>query len=74
MVLMAKTTPEPPVKVGETIKRSIVSFGKNGDPIMKVDRYVLFIKETKGKKFALNDLIEVKVTKVLPNYGFAELV
>jgi predicted RNA-binding protein with TRAM domain len=64
----------PPVSVGAELELEVKSFGVNGDPVLKVEKYVLFLKLPKGREVGLGDELEVRVTKVLPNFGFAELV
>lgn len=63
----------PPVKPGDVVKLSICGFGTTGDPMMKSKKYILFLKDYKDKSLPLNTLIDVKVTKVLKDYGFVKL-
>jgi predicted RNA-binding protein with TRAM domain len=58
-----------PVKEGEKYDVFINSVGGKGDGIAKVKGFVLFIANTKK-----DDYVQVKVTKVLANAGFAEVV
>jgi predicted RNA-binding protein with TRAM domain len=58
-----------PVREGEEYKVEIESVGEKGDGIAKVKGFVLFIPNTKK-----GDYVKVKVTKVLKNVGFAEVV
>lgn len=58
-----------PVKAGEEYDVEIESVGGKGDGIAKVKGFVLFVAGTKK-----GDLVKVKVTKVLQNVGFAEVV
>lgn len=57
-----------PVKVGETYEVSINAVGGKGDGIAKVKGFVLFVPGVKK-----GDYVKVRVTKVLPNVGFAEV-
>lgn len=63
---------EPPVKVGEILKLGIVRIGINGDPIMMLNRFVIFLKGLEGRGVELNTLVEIKITKVMPKFAFAE--
>lgn len=63
-----------PLKVGDVFKLGVVRFGKKGDPIMIYKKFVIFLKDTKERKVQLNTLIEIKITKVLPNFAIAERV
>ena len=58
-----------PVKEGEVHIVSINSVGEKGDGIAKVKGFVLFVPNTKKK-----DYVKVKITKVLKNVGFAEVI
>ena len=60
---------EAPVNVGETYEVSINAIGGKGDGIAKVKGFVLFVPNVKKGAY-----VKVKVTKVLANVGFAEVV
>jgi predicted RNA-binding protein with TRAM domain len=58
-----------PVKEGEEYKVRIVGIGKRGDGIAKVKGFVLFIPGVKK-----GDELKVRITKVLRNFAFAEII
>ncbi len=58
-----------PVQEGGEYEVWIESVGEKGDGIAKVKGFVLFIANTKK-----GDYVKVRVTKVLQNVGFAEVV
>ena len=58
-----------PVKVGETYDVGINAVGGKGDGIAKVKGFVLFVASVKK-----GDYVKIKITKVLPKVGFAEVV
>ena len=58
-----------PVNAGETYDVSIESVGGKGDGVAKVKGFVLFVPNVKK-----GDYVKIKVTKVLPSVGFAEVV
>lgn len=60
---------EAPVKVGEEYEVSINAVGGKGDGIAKVKGFVLFVPGAKK-----GDYLKVRITKVLANVGFAEIV
>ena len=60
---------EAPVNVGDEIEVTIESVGEKGDGVAKVNGFVLFVPGTRK-----GDQVKVKVTKVLRNVGFAEVV
>ena len=60
---------EAPVKFGETYEVSINAIGDKGDGIAKVKGFILFVAGVKK-----GDYVKVKITKVLQNVGFAEVV
>ena len=60
---------KPPVSVGEVREVKIVAMGKGGDGIAKVNGFVVFVPGTNT-----NDVVKVKVTKVLKQFAFAEVV
>lgn len=63
----------PPLKVGDVLKLGVVRFGKDGDPIMMHAGFVVFLKGVKGG-VQLNTMFEVRITKVLPHFAFAEKI
>ena len=58
-----------PVKVGDEIQVTINAVGAKGDGIARVKGFVLFIAGTRQ-----GDVVTVRVTRVLQNVGFAEVV
>ncbi len=60
---------EAPVKAGETYEVSINAVGEKGDGIARVQGFVLFVPGVKK-----GDYVKIKITKVLKNVGFAEVV
>ena len=60
---------EVPVKEGEVYEVTIEGVGGKGDGIAKVKGFVLFVPGTQK-----GDFVKIKVTKVLRNMGFAEVV
>lgn len=60
---------QPPVKIGEIYEVEINAVGGKGDGIGRVKGFVLFVPGT-----AKGDYVKVKITKVLPKVGFAEVV
>jgi len=60
---------EAPVKIGETYEVSINAVGDKGDGIAKVKGFVLFVAGVKK-----GDYVKIKITKVLQNVGFAEVL
>lgn len=58
-----------PVNAGETYEVAIESVGGKGDGVAKVKGFVLFVPGVKK-----GDFVKIKVTKVLPSVGFAEVV
>lgn len=64
----------PPVKAGEIIKLGSCGAGSSGDIMFRIDGYILFLKNSENKSFAVGELIELRVIKVLSKVGFVELV
>jgi predicted RNA-binding protein with TRAM domain len=58
-----------PVREGDELDVKIEAVGEKGDGIAKKQGFVLFIPKTKA-----GDEVRVRVTKVLKNAGFAELI
>ncbi len=58
-----------PVKVGEEIDVTVEAVGAKGDGIAKKEGFVLFIPGVQK-----GDNVRVKITRVLRNVGFAEVV
>lgn len=47
----------------------IISVGKRGDGVAKIENFVIFVPNTKK-----GDEVRVKITKVLGDFAFAEKV
>jgi len=60
---------KPPVNVGEIREVRIEAMGSGGDGIAKIKGYVVFVPGTN-----LNDVVKVRITKVLKKYAFAEVI
>lgn len=58
-----------PVKVGEELDVKIEAVGEKGDGVAKIKGFVLFVPGVKQ-----GEDVKIKVTKVLKNVGFAEVV
>ena len=58
-----------PVNEGDELEVTIVAIGDKGDGIAKKDNFVLVVPGTQ-----VNDNVRIRVTKVLRNVGFAEVV
>lgn len=58
-----------PVKEGDVLEVEIEAVGGKGDGIAKKEGFVLFVPNTKK-----GDKVKVKVTRVLRNMGFADVV
>ena len=59
---------EAPVKVGELHDVTINAVGEKGDGIARVNGFVVFVPNVKK-----GDYVKIKITKVLPKVGFAEV-
>ena len=69
---MTDETMTPPIKFGDILKLGVQRFGKNGDPIMVHKGFIIFLKDVEKKGFHLNELLEIRITKVLSKFAFAE--
>ncbi len=60
---------QPPVSVGEEHTVEINAVGEKGDGIARVRGFVIFVPNVKK-----GDYVKIKITKVLPKVGFAQVV
>ncbi|MFH0870274.1 MAG: TRAM domain-containing protein [archaeon] len=58
-----------PVKEGDELDVRIEALGEKGDGIAKTQGFVLFVPKTKA-----GDEVRIRVTRVLKNAGFAEVL
>ena len=58
-----------PVKVGDILEVKIEAIGEKGDGVAKIKGFVLFVPNAKK-----DEVVKVKVTRVLRKVGFAEIV
>jgi len=59
----------PPVSVGEIREVKIEALGSGGDGIAKIEGFVVFVPGTN-----VNDVVKIRITKVLRKFAFAEVV
>lgn len=59
----------PPVKRGDEIVLACQGVGREGDGVFKKEGYTIFAKDAIPDK-----TYRLRITKVLPNVGFAEVV
>ena len=67
LYVVAKNRVNAPVEEGDTLEVDIVGEGDEGDGVAKVEGYTLFVPDA-----AEGETVEVEVTDVKPNFGFAE--
>lgn len=67
LYVVAKNRVNAPIETGDTIEVDIVNEGDEGDGVAKVDGYTLFVADADE-----GETVEVEVTDVKPNFGFAE--
>ena len=60
---------DAPVTEGEVIEAEVSDVGDEGDGVVRVDGYVLFVEDADE-----GETVEVRVTETKPNFGFAERV
>lgn len=60
---------DAPVEVGDVFEEEVVDEGDEGDGIVRIDGYVLFIEDASE-----GETVEVRVTQLKPKFGFAERV
>lgn len=60
---------DAPVKEGDVFEAEVVGEGEEGDGIVRVDGYVLFVEDASE-----GETVEVRVTELKPKFGFAERV
>lgn len=60
---------DAPVREGEEADVTIEAVGEKGDGIARIKGFVIFVPNTKE-----NDFVRIKVTKVLSNVGFGEVI
>lgn len=59
----------PPVKVDEELEVTIEAVGAKGDGLTRKEGFVIFVPNT-----SKGDHVRIRITKVLRNMGFAEVV
>ncbi|MFP4175240.1 MAG: SAM-dependent methyltransferase [Halobacteriales archaeon] len=60
---------DAPVSEGDVIEAEVVDEGDEGDGIVRVEGYVLFVEDADE-----GETVEVRVTETKPNFGFGERV
>jgi len=68
------TIQKQPVKVGEVIRASIFGFGKKGNPFVKFNGLVIYIKNFENKKLVLRKMISLRIIKVCTKFAFADII
>ncbi|AHG02562.1 23S rRNA methyltransferase [Halobacterium sp. DL1] len=67
LYVVAKNRVDAPVEEGDSLEVDIVGEGDEGDGVAKVDGYTIFVPDADE-----GETVEVEVTDVKPNFGFAE--
>ena len=60
---------DAPVKEGDVFEAEVADVGDEGDGVVRVDGYVLFVEDADE-----GETVEIRVTETKPNFGFAERV
>ena len=63
-----------PVKVGDEVTEGIIGFGKSGDPFIKFNEYIIFVKTEDPSTYSVGDMVRVKLTKTSASYGFGGII
>ncbi len=58
-----------PVKAGDELTVKIETIGAKGDGIAKVERYTIFVPNTKE-----GDEVKIRIKAALPRFAFAEVI
>jgi len=58
-----------PVEEGEVYDVTIQDIALQGDGIVRIESFVIFVPGTK-----VGDEVRIKIERILPKYGFASLV
>ena len=69
LYLIGKHRITAPVATGDEFDAVVDDVGREGDGVVKVDGYALFVPDTET-----GDAVRLRVTEVKPNFGFAEVV
>jgi predicted RNA-binding protein with TRAM domain len=70
MVLMLREeSSSVPVEEGEVYDVTIQDIALQGDGIVRIESFVIFVPGTK-----VGDEVRIKIERILPKYGFASLV
>jgi 23S rRNA (uridine2552-2'-O)-methyltransferase len=69
LYLVGKHRITAPVAEGEEFDAVVDDIGSEGDGVVKVDGYALFVPGTET-----GESVRIRVTDVKPNFGFAEVV
>jgi len=69
LYLVGKHRITAPVTEGEEFDAVVDDVGSEGDGVVKVDGYALFVPGTEA-----GDAVRIRVTDVKPNFGFAEVI
>jgi 23S rRNA (uridine2552-2'-O)-methyltransferase len=69
LYLIGKHRITAPVATGDEFDAVVDDVGREGDGVVTVDGYALFVPDTEA-----GDSVRLRVTEVKPNFGFAEVV
>lgn len=67
-------TDDKPISEGEESYEEVIAYGDEGDPMVRVDGYVVFIDDWMDERPGIGDMVAFRVTNVGPDFGFAEEV
>lgn len=64
----------PPIKLGDNLYHAITGWGTNGDPMIKINGYIIFLKNIENKKLEIGVPLKAIITKVFPKFAIANLI
>ena len=63
-----------PIRINEILSLPINGFGKEGDPIIIYNNFIIFVKGEEKISVNVNSFIKIRITKILPRFAIAEIV
>jgi len=65
---------KPPVRINKKLKVAVTRFGKDGDPIVVYKNFIIFVKSKEKIVVRVNEIIEIRIVKILPKFAIAEII
>jgi len=60
--------------INQILKLPVSRIGKEGDMLFMYNNFIIIVKPEGKVEFNMNKFLEIRITKIMPKFAFAEIV